>query len=823
MLILLTSIRDKKIQRAGLKSFGRILLVTTGLSICMVSNAYSQSVFKDEIIVTAQKRSQNLQDVPIAVTAYTGEQLEALGIVESVEIAKFTPGVHIGGNLAGQNTQFTIRGVTQNDFNDIVEAPNAVYIDEGYIAISQAQTFATLDIDRVEILKGPQGTLFGRNATGGLVHYISRQPNHDEAVGFVKGSYTFFDSPNNANAYTLEGAVSGPLAGDKLAARLAFKFVKQDGYLQNLYDPTSPTNVGGSPGTGAGADLGAFDTLVGRGILSYQPSNDLSFRLIVAASTSDLSTGPYQSKPTIAVFDNNGELIDVRDVDVGETRATIGGAGQDLGTDLNNDGVFGGAGELFGRFAPGGDFFGYRDPDGADFTTSSDFAFNDHGNTKNFNINGRMDWDINPNMTLTAITDFKDYEKLLFIDVDSAPVNQSANYAAVDATSFTQELRLSGERDGMSWVAGYYYLNIDTDSDNGLKFPANSVVPGAPFDLGTDAQLVTNSHSLFAQSDFSLSAQVSMTVGGRIIFEAKDFNLVQGLYFGNADPFSIHVGPRLDIGPVAGAPVALQSNDTLWVGKVQFDWRPNDDTLVYAGVNRGVKAGSFNAPLAGGLAIPPSALEYGAETLWSYEGGLKTQLNGNTRVNASIFYYDYKDYQAFLFTGVGGVVINADAETYGAEVEIQSNPMEGLDLILAGSWFNSTVKDVPFRVGIAASIIRRDVEPNYSPKFQLTGLARYSWPVGGGDMAVQASASYSDSFFYNLRNFSADQFDSYVMVDARVGWDASNDRWGLALRINNLTDERAGIQGFDLATLCGCNEISFQPPRSVSLDLKFNF
>ena len=176
--------------------------------------------------------------------------MEALGVVESVEIAKFTPGVHIGGNLAGQNTQFTIRGVTQNDFNDIVEAPNAVYIDEGYIAISQAQTFATLDIERVEILKGPQGTLFGRNATGGLVHYVSRQPNHDEAEGYVNASYTFFDSPNNANAYSLQGAVSGPFSDDRFAARLAFKFVNQDGYLENLYDPTSPTNVGGSPGAG---------------------------------------------------------------------------------------------------------------------------------------------------------------------------------------------------------------------------------------------------------------------------------------------------------------------------------------------------------------------------------------------------------------------------------------------------------------------------------------------------------------------------------------------------------------------------------------------
>jgi iron complex outermembrane receptor protein len=127
-----------------------------------------QSVLSGEIVVTAQKRQENVQNVGIAITAYSGDQLRALGIQRSSDVAGFSPGVSISGSLAGQNTQFTIRGVVQNDFNDIVEAPNAVYLDEGYIAIAQGQSFAVFDIDRVEVLKGPQGTLFGRNATGGL-------------------------------------------------------------------------------------------------------------------------------------------------------------------------------------------------------------------------------------------------------------------------------------------------------------------------------------------------------------------------------------------------------------------------------------------------------------------------------------------------------------------------------------------------------------------------------------------------------------------------------------------------------------------------------
>ena len=138
--------------------------------------------------------------------------MDAFGVQQSFDIATFTPGVHISGNLAGQNTQFSIRGVTQNDFNDIIEAPNAVYLDEGYIAIAQGQTFAVFDIERVEILKGPQGTLFGRNATGGLVHYFSNRPDFDGVSGYLDLTAGQFDVENDAKRYTVEAALSGPFS-----------------------------------------------------------------------------------------------------------------------------------------------------------------------------------------------------------------------------------------------------------------------------------------------------------------------------------------------------------------------------------------------------------------------------------------------------------------------------------------------------------------------------------------------------------------------------------------------------------------------------------
>ncbi len=211
--------------------FSTIIYSTVGLILALPASA---QVLMEEITVTAQKREENLQDVGIAISAMSGEQLRAFSVTNSYDVATFTPGVHISGNIAGQNTQYSIRGVTQNDFNDIIESPNAVYLDEGYIAIAQAQTFAVFDIDRVEILKGPQGTLFGRNATGGLVQFISNKPNFEEVDGYVDLTYGYFDSPAHANQGKLEAAVGGPF-NDTVAGRVAVYYNKHDGYLKNNY------------------------------------------------------------------------------------------------------------------------------------------------------------------------------------------------------------------------------------------------------------------------------------------------------------------------------------------------------------------------------------------------------------------------------------------------------------------------------------------------------------------------------------------------------------------------------------------------------------
>lgn len=827
--------------------------------------AYAQTSVLEEIVVVAQKREQNLQDVPITINAFTGDQMRALGVQQSVDIAAFNPGVHISGNLAGQNTQFSIRGVTQNDFNDIIEAPNAVYLDEGYLAVAQAQTFAVLDVARVEVLKGPQGTLFGRNATGGLVHYISNKPTFDEFDGFFDVELGTFEPISDAFRYTVEAAVGGPV-NDSFAFRAAIRYNDQEPWLKNNYSsletdqPDAYNNefTTNSPGEGAGADLGDDDTIATRLTLSFLPSDNVQIDISGNYTETEVSTGPYQSKSTIAVLrpvtgtdaDGNSvtthELVNVIDTPAGETRLSIlqDASGMDTGTDGGADFIDGdGAAGAFspsGLYDPnnspiptpvrnrpvaGGDFFGYLDPDGDDPEFSGDFAFEDQGRTETYGINARVEWQINDQAELTSITDFKDYSKLLFIDVDSAPVNQLGNYATVDATSFTQEVRLSGSTGKATWVAGLFYLNIDSESDNGLKAPANSIAgsdPG-PVDIGTVASLETNSYSLFGQVDFELSPSVSATVGLRLIQEEKDFNVGIG-FFASTSNNTVNQGEFLPDVPFPSIPRRHEddSSDLLWAGKVQLDFRPNENLLLYAGINRGIKAGSYNAPLLGAYlgGGEEAGLPYSEEILTAYEGGFKATITDNTRLNGSVFYYDYADYQAFLFVGVGGVVINADAETYGVELELETTPVEGLDILLGVSYFDAEVKDVLLRNG--SPLPARNVNPTYAPELQATGIIRYSWSVPNGNMAIQGDVNYSDEYYYNLRNFDADRFDAYTLVNAQITWENTSG-WSATLAMRNLTDERIGVQGFDLATLCGCNEVAYRPPRNLSFGLRYSF
>ena len=805
---------------------------------------FAQGSALEEVIVTAQKREESIQDVGIAITAFSGEQLDALGITDSTAIAEFTPGMHMSGNNAGYTQQFTIRGATQNDFNDLAEAPNAVYVDEAYQAAGQAQLFSQFDMERVEILKGPQGTLFGRNATGGLVHYVTKKPT-DEFEGYGDFQYGRYDTVR------FEGAVSGPLA-EGIKARVSGFYRSNDPILKNVFQPhqvgqgyapwvgnTGPLN--GS--TDGQSDLWSEDSYSIRGQVLLEPSEDVDIEFKVQYAERQTSSGPYQNVATISEVDAKGRVVNTlfsnaqtnpnscEQLIVGTTACVPGGSALDLDFDDF-------------RPAPDTDFFGYKDPDGTEgLTMSTDHALSDYDTYQTWSVTGKVTIDFDF-ATLVAVLNYSDQDKDTSLDVDAGPGPQFIVTGDSIIDWYTQEVRLEGEADRYRWIVGTYYMAIDgefsqnlSDTIGGINtfatlfggFAGNPAAFGQFWDTSFDAFLKTKSFSLFGQVDYDLTEQLMFSLGARGIWEKKDYEFNSNFFINTRD--ATVEGLRSGDTPLGPTPFPYheeETDDFLWSGRVGLQYAHNDDLMLYANFNRGVKAGSCNSPLL--TFLFPEEYCYDEEILLAYEAGFKsTLMDGRARLNGSFFYYDYSDYQVFQFIGTSGAVYNADAEYYGGEVELFANPVDNLDLILGIAYLDPTVKDVSvaasFEPDGSISRVRRDVEPSFTPEVQFNALGRYTWPLTGvgGSLALQVDGNYASSAYHNINNFDTHYMKSYWRGNASLSWYSADERWEVTGFIDNFSDSRNQNIGFELAAICGCDEQSFGWPRTYGVKLRYNY
>jgi iron complex outermembrane receptor protein len=787
------------------------LIIVCGFGISLV---HAQGL--EEVLVTAQKREQAISDVGIAITAFTGDQLDNLGWVDSTKIAQLAAGVDISAGGGGQNQQFVIRGASLNEFNENVEGTTAIYLDEGYIANIGAGIFGMYDIERVEILKGPQGTLFGRNATAGLVHYVSRAPT-EELEGYADLTVGDFDLVN------FQGAISGPL-GENVRGRAAVYYRTFDELYNNKYPRDA---VGGPPPDGGGQDHWNDNTIAGRLRLDWDINENVSVELMGHAYSVEQGENPYQQLPTVAVFDEGGTVRDVLVSAPDELREGIGPNGEAI--DVNGDG---------NPFRPvaGGDFFGYVDPDGPGRDLSKDWAYDDKSEFDFYGFMGKLNWELDNGIALTAISDYKYFDRIQTTDVDAGPVNQLVYEQITDGQwQFSQEIRLNGETQNTRWVGGLYYLTIDSRFINGFMIvPGSLFIPfappgipaGEPWDAPNDQELETDSYSLFGQLEYDLTDQLTLIAGARVIREEKDFNLTS-LASVSTDLFkhdtdAVFFFPTFAEDPCMPACSSFSDDydKTLWAGKIQLDWKPNDDWLVYLGLNRGVKAGNFNAPLPlTGPPLPAQDIGYDEEELLALELGFKTTaFDGRAQITGAAYYYDYTDYHNFSFVSVSSIVTNQDATNVGVELDIAATPVDGLDIITGFSWFDFEVEDVVLAPGFV-----RDSEPTYSPDFTWHGLGRYEWPLAGGRLAVQLDANYRSSFFTNVNNFSANEIDDTWLANASASFTTADDAWQFTLFVNNFTDEENEIIKFDLATLCGCNEVAYTTPRWWGARLRYSF
>jgi iron complex outermembrane receptor protein len=737
----------------------------------------ANSAVLEEIVVVAQKRDQSLQDVGIAVTAFSGDQLDQLGWASAEKVTAMSPGVTtIQPN--GPSAFFTnIRGVAQNDFSgDHQESPVAIYLDEAYISAASGAGFQLFDFERVEILRGPQGTLFGRNATGGLVHYITRKPSQ-EADGYVELTYADYDQ------FKLEGAVGGGIT-EQISGRLSF--------VRNTHDGTMKNRIG--------PDLNDGDDWAVRGQLLFDFSDRVEWLVSARAGEQDVKVAPFSHRSARLNPDT--------------------GLGEDFdGPDLTADGD--------SRIEEG-----YQDPDRDLFKGSINVEGFNKIETMGFTSN--LVIGIGDQMELVLVTDYSELEKDYIEDSDAGPEDFFAFSLRSDIEQFSQEIRLAGSTDRSNWVVGAYFLDIDGSFFNGgaaSNFFA-AAFPGFGLDdpsletlgLNNPFHTDTRSYALFAQVELDLTEKTRAIAGLRWSREEKEMDFRQFFsLFESPDSFEVEVedglglggpiwtyspeevsnlpgGPAFGFAPIEGDPGEATMKDDLITAKLGLEWLPSDDLLWYASYNRGIKAGGYNAPIdatdfyAGIRA--PEEMRFDEEVLNAYELGFKwTFADGLARLNGAAYYYDYQDYQAFALDSLTTVVFNTDAETFGMELELQTSPVEGLDILLGLGLIDNTVEDGHTRPD-GTPVDRTAV---LTPDVNINGMVRYEWPMAGGAVAIQGDVNYMSSHYFQLKNSPVGKESSYAITNASLSYRTDSGRWLVTAFVNNLFDEDHRLMVFDLA------------------------
>jgi iron complex outermembrane receptor protein len=776
----------------------------------------------EEVIVTAQKRSQSLGDVPISVNVVGGEMIANSGITNLNDLADFVPNLSM--NQTGLGTNVTIRGISSG-INPAFEQSVGMYVDDVFYGRPQLARVPYLDVDRVEVLRGPQPILFGKNAIAGAISAITVKADTEELSGFVDAEYNF-----DQNGYDLQGAINIPVS-DTFAIRLAGLKRESDGYYENT------TN---------GKDESELDHQIFRANFQWDATDDLSVNL----------------KVENAQFDTVGRFTEV------VSPVTDGAPGSlDYGTQLENTAA------AFGQ-------------PGVVVDTKQDFKRQSNGDleeTELDNITLTVNYNMN-DFTLTSVTSSVSYDYYQQCDCDFTDVVIIETAGDEDYDQFSQEFRLaSPEGETVDYIVGAYYSEYDIDSPSSLILSQNSIlgVPTGLSSTGNFREFTTDSEqwSVFAQATWNISDELRLTVGGRYAEEDKtgtrrldivnvaqaegpfrdyesfplNTNPVQaGTYkalFG-IDSQQLITDPTVDINtrnPVdaTGSPIGhnldQKRSETMFTPAVNMQWDATEDTMVYVSYTEGFKAGGFDA-----RSNLNTNFEFEEETAESWELGAKMSLaDGAAELNVSLYRTEYADLQTSQFDGVLGFnVTNAGASTIqGIEMEGRWQATDSLffsgalgyldfefDKFEDSQCFYGEVADSPNGGNLCD---RSGDTREFAPELTAQLTTNYEIEVTDSmGLTLGLDLSYSDSYFVSPTLDPNLEQDAFVKVNARVQLAEIDGIWSVALMGENLTDEAVSTFGnqLPLATSAlngGASNAAYysfyEAPRNVALKVRYNF
>jgi len=768
----------------------------------------------EEVVVTAQKREQSVQDIGISIAAFEGESLRDRGISQPKDIHQLIPNVNLQNEAGGGSPVLIVRGIGLQNFRINDSPTTSFYIDEVYQPSVATAEWSMFDLDRVEMLKGPQGGLYGRNTIAGAVQVISRAPEIGEAFnGYVSTGVGRF-----TEGY-VEGAAGGSLS-DTVAVRAAGRY---DFSGEKQWESTT-----------GDFDHGDVDRGAGRVMLRFTPDESMDF-LVKAHGGVDESEMPLLRG--VGVFSNIGTaagfglpnvsaapVIALQDEPVRSAliaglppaaQATFpfcasvaGGQGSDRTSCAMIDGR-----------TPASQGQGDADGDSR-FDATTDFASFLESSWWGVSLNATFDFG---DWRVQSITSYDEVDYRRFSDRDAVQSTHQLIDYNTDIEYWQQELRLFYDAGGrFKGVFGFNYAEDDLVEDS-LLDGRDGLVPvlfGGAIISPQDYTQKTDSLAFFGHMEY------------RIL---EPLNLIGELRYTDAEK-SFSGGNSLLFPDGSAAPLVATDDEVSFnalSGKVGFEWFATDDVMIYGTISHGFKTGGF----FGGFATIPQELEpFAEEFIWAYEGGFKVDfLDGRARLNASVFYYDRRDVQQSAANPDSPVNIKrlvnvGDVETKGGEMELAWQVNDHLSFMLSAGILDATVEDSDFVQ--AANIpllpdapVEGSNVPNYAD-FSLNAVTRYEQPLGNGwniwlqgelmrrteaDLAIITNPLEREIF----------QEPGYTLVNFRAGLRSPDGRWHLQGFVENAGDEEYRVLARNDGTF-GIYEL-FGDPRTYGASLTYSW
>lgn len=752
------------------------------------AQAAPESAALEEVVVTARRREESLQQTPVAVSAFPAEEIRARSLTSLMDVGAFAPNVVMAsgqsGSGGGMNGQIYIRGIGQADFLFTTDPGVGVYIDGVYLPRTLGANMDLLDIERIEILRGPQGTLFGKNTIGGAVNVVSAKPGGEwgGAVEVTTGRFDRLDVRASADVPILPGVLAG---------KVAFMTRNRDGYARRV-DFNTRSEIG---------ELGDDEQLGVRGALRWQ------------------------ARPEVTV-----------DVAVDYSRMRQGSVPEQL-LFVDDAGAFGGV-----PFALWNALIGV--PSGTPMSSAfvsgdPDLTFGTGPNVNDLDVlgvSGTIEWDLGW-ATVKSITAYREMEARFGRDGDGSPLTYVHTDNRQDQDQVSEELHLFGQAfDGrVDWLAGFFYMDEFGRDRNDVRLasglfdalealpvqlnfapcappflapgcPGNPINPLLDLDFDIFNEIDITSLALFGQATWDVTSRLSLTAGIRYSYEKKEYTLEHRRI--HSDTFIVPL-------------TTVEDSWTAATPMGSIAWRWTDDLMTYFTVSRGFKSGGFNGR-------PTTAAEvesFDPEFVLSYEVGMKSEWFGRRlRLNANGYFSDYEDLQFGAVsvdpaTGTLRLVVDnaGAAEILGFELELQAVP--GPNMVLTGAVGYTDFEITELDPGVTDATL--DSEQVLTPEWTASGSLEYTLPWWRwGTLRVRGDVAYQSEAFLDIQNTPQLIRDAHVDLGARLTWALPAEGWELAVFGTNLLDERYLVNGAQALSSFGTVEGFYSRPREWGVTLR---